>query len=146
MIMNSGWNLKKIMWSRENSYLSGNPCGMHTQIRRNKLTNKKQYPEKKERQPYFLSSEICTKIKHIYSRVLEVCRAKCALRTQYLNLSLNSLPGFLTPEAMERIQSSRLIFSYLFEVIFILQIFFTSVVHPRHAGLKCDMTRCIEMH
>lgn len=92
--MNSGWNLKKIMGSRENSPLSGNPCGTQTQIRRNKLTNKKQYPDKKEKHLYFLSSETYIKIKHIYSWVLEVCWAKHALRTQYLNLSLNSASRF----------------------------------------------------
>ena len=94
MMMNSVWNLRKMTWSRENAYLSGNPCGTQTPIRRSNLTNKKQYPDKKEKHLYFLSGETCTKTKYICSWVLEVCRAKCALRTQYLNLSLNSASRF----------------------------------------------------
>lgn len=149
MIMNSGWNVEKILWNRKLPIFLEIHVVCRLRVEGYKLTNKKQYPDKKKKKEkylYFLSSKTCTKLKHICSWVWEVCWAKCLRRTPCLNLSLNS--GFLTPEVTEWIQSSRFIFSYLFEVIFI----FATILHVGGSPQACwtgnmrDIIHCTEMH
>lgn len=157
MIMNSGWNVEKIMWNRKlpifleihvvcRLRLEGINWQIKSNIQKKKKNNNQKQNKKQRNISISSAARLAPKKKHICSWVLEVWWAKCLLRTSYLNLSLNS--GFLAPEVMEWIQSSRFIFSYLFEVIFI----FPSILHVGGSPQTCwtgsmrDTIHCTEMH